>query len=233
MRDNKQGGIIPADLKAKVIKAYNAYNFAKDKVIVAGHENDLVWQASVKFEDVTEKYFLENFAWVVLCSGFKYEIARKVEGKVADAFNNYMSAKDIVDHKDAYRERALAVFRNTRKIDAILAISSAIAFHGWPAFKDSIGTTPLRELRKFSMMGPALSCHLAKNLGFDVAKPDVHLLRIAYLLGYREYEGVQEMCTDIAKATGDKISVVDLTFWWYAKIEPDYVNVLTNFTTGI
>lgn len=207
-------------------KILQAYRFARKRVIMAGHENDLAWQAAVKFEDVTEQYFLENFAWVVLCSGFKYEIAKKIEGKVASAFNNYQSAKDIVEHKDAYRTRALAVFRNAGKIDAIVAISSAVAFHGWPAFKESIGINPLRELRKFSMMGPAISCHLAKNLGFDVAKPDVHLLRIATLFGYKDHEGVQEMCAEIARATGDKIGVVDLTFWWYAKIEPNYVNIL-------
>lgn len=58
-------------------------------------------------------------------------------------------------------------------------------------------------------IGPITSYHLAKNLGADVAKPDVHLKRLA------DREGVtaQELCERLAKETGYRAATIDIFLW--------------------
>jgi hypothetical protein len=52
--------------------------------------------------------------------------------------------------------------------------------------------------------------HLAKNLGFDAAKPDRHLVRIAEHYGF---DHPRAFCTAIAQASSDPVKVVDLVVW--------------------
>lgn len=73
----------------------------------------------------------------------------------------------------------------------------------------------LKILDELPWIGPITKYHLAKNLGFQVAKPDRHLVRIAKHFGYRD---VQVMCAEIGNSTGDSIPVVDLILWRYANL---------------
>lgn len=58
-------------------------------------------------------------------------------------------------------------------------------------------------------IGPITKYHLAKNLGADFAKPDVHLNRLA------DREGVtaQQLCERLAKDTGYRAATIDLILW--------------------
>jgi thermostable 8-oxoguanine DNA glycosylase len=64
-------------------------------------------------------------------------------------------------------------------------------------------------------MGPTTACHLAKNLGVVLVKPDRHLTRIAVKTGYKSAE---RMCRTIAEVVGDSLSVIDIVIWRYATI---------------
>ena len=61
----------------------------------------------------------------------------------------------------------------------------------------------------------------------NVAKPDRHLKRIAQIFGYTD---VQELCKEVSQSTGDKMSVVDLVFWRFAVITPEYRYVLMDYS---
>ena len=58
-------------------------------------------------------------------------------------------------------------------------------------------------------LGPVTKFHLAKNLGVDVAKPNVHLNRLS------KPEGVtaQELCERLASETGYRAATIDLILW--------------------
>ena len=58
-------------------------------------------------------------------------------------------------------------------------------------------------------LGPITKFHLAKNLGVDVAKPDVHLNRLAKLEGVT----AQELCERLASETGYRAATIDLILW--------------------
>ena len=68
-------------------------------------------------------------------------------------------------------------------------------------------------------LGPASTKHLMKNLGFQVAKPDRHLKRVAVRLGTTP----DALCFRIAERTKEKPAVVDLVIWRLAErrlVEP-------------
>jgi len=58
-------------------------------------------------------------------------------------------------------------------------------------------------------IGNITKYHLAKNFGADVAKPDVHLQRLAD----REGTTAQALCERLAKATGYRAATVDVLLW--------------------
>jgi hypothetical protein len=58
-------------------------------------------------------------------------------------------------------------------------------------------------------IGGITKYHLAKNLGADVAKPDVHLQRLAD----REGCSVDALCSRLAEETGLRVASVDTVLW--------------------
>lgn len=60
------------------------------------------------------------------------------------------------------------------------------------------------------MIGEITKYHLARNLGMDVAKPDVHLVR---LMKRFQFDDVQDMCKYVADITEDRIGTVDVILW--------------------
>ena len=97
-----------------------------------------------------------------------------------------------------------------------------VANTGFEALKIRIANNPLEVLQEYPYIGPVTSYHLAKNLGFSLAKPDRHLNRIAQTIGYSD---VQSLCNDISSESGDSIPVVDIVLWRYATLRPDYLSI--------
>lgn len=58
-------------------------------------------------------------------------------------------------------------------------------------------------------IGKTTKFHLAKNLGIDVAKPDVWLVRVARSSG----EGPQDLCQRLSRESGDRVATVDYVIW--------------------
>lgn len=202
----------------------DSYRFMKDKVVSSGYTEEIKWQEYTESNTVKESQFLEEAAWVVLSSGFKESILRKKFKNISLCFCNWASAQEISEEASVVRNCALHVFGNTKKIDSILKIAAIIAETGFDDYWGNVCKNPIDELQKLPFIGKITSYHLAKNLGFDVAKPDRHLLRIANLFGFED--NVYELCKSISNATGDKIGVVDIVIWRYATIDTNYLETL-------
>lgn len=77
-------------------------------------------------------------------------------------------------------------------------------------FRDFQATADVIEFcAKLPWVGPITKFHLAKNLGIDVAKPDVHLSRLAE----PESMTAQELCERLASETGYRAATIDLILW--------------------
>jgi hypothetical protein len=101
---------------------------------------------------------------------------------------------------------------NRRKHEAVLEIARRVSEIGFHQFMETLFEDPLNYLQLLPFIGPVTAVHLAKNLGFDLAKPDRHLIRLQKRLGFSD---VSAMCAHLASATGDSIRVVDLVLWRY------------------
>jgi len=201
------------------------YNFAKIIVIESGFRHEINWQSKVSFEDLDEKTFLREFSWVVLSSGMKNTVIEKKFGPISNCFYEWKSAFLIATNCTKCFESAIRIFNNRAKINAIIDAATQISKQGFANIKKLIAKDPINFLQKFKFIGPITVYHLAKNIGLDFAKPDRHLQRIASM---HNYSDVQDFCRDISKHSGDSVPVVDIVFWRFATIEPDYINVLSS-----
>lgn len=67
----------------------------------------------------------------------------------------------------------------------------------------------LSKLQALPFIGETTALHLAKNLGADVAKPDVHMERLARA----EHVSTAQLCERLARESGYRIATVDTVLW--------------------
>ena len=201
------------------------YQFAKQIVCDEGFIDEIKWQENVCFNNLDESIFLKELAWVILSTGMKEQIIRKNFQKISICFFNWKSVKKIVANKKKCYHTAIKIFRNHRKITAIIQSCNMINDIGFNKLKRRILKNPIDTLKIFPFIGSVTVFHLAKNIGVCVAKPDRHLVRIAEKEGY---DDVQYFCKLVADLSGDSIPVVDIVFWRFANLTDDYLNILSS-----
>jgi len=206
----------------KIYRAANAYLTAKETVIASRYFKEIIWQELVRFESVTESYFLREAAWVILSSGMKETVVRGKFPAISNAFLHWSSAAEIVAQAEICESRAFESFRHKGKLNAILTIAHAVQEIGFENLMRTIQCNGPETLQRFPYLGPATSLHLAKNLGLGVAKPDRHLMRIA---GKSGYNSPADLCNDIASLVGEDIAVIDLVLWRYATLHRNYLSI--------
>jgi len=197
-----------------------AYLEAKEYVVKEGFGEEIDWQDSISFAQIKEFDFLRESAWVVLSSGMSEAIIRKKFPSISMAFNSWQSAAYISKNSEKCRTKALNVFGNKKKIEAIISITQRVFSQGFEIFKRHIQRDRIGFIRTLPFMGPATSYHLAKNIGLDVVKPDRHLLRVASVAGF---DSPESLCGKISDTVGDRISVIDLVIWRFATLNRNYV----------
>jgi hypothetical protein len=113
----------------------------------------------------------------------------------------------------------------TRCIQALKASHSVITVFGHPGKAAAIdliwqqrgelfewycrGNDKVEDLRTLPWIGPVTAYHLAKNLGADEAKPDVHLERLAR----RDKTTTKKLCQRLARETGYRVATIDTVLW--------------------
>lgn len=170
------------------------YLDVKKRVADAGYEGEADW-AQFLMPVADAQTFWSEFAWVVLNSGMKEQIARKIWGRVRPAVEGGASASTVFGHKG----KAAAIDHVWANRDRLLAEYLAA-----PDKVEWCETLP--------WIGGITKWHLAKNYGHDCAKPDRHLVRIA------GEEGPHALCARLAAETGDRIATVDVVIWRAANL---------------
>lgn len=204
----------------RVRRAVEAYLDAKRALLDLGYESEIDWQASLRPTHVNESTFLSETAWVILNAGFREQTVRRLFPSISDAFLQWEGSMAIYQRAGECVSNALSVFNNRPKIQAIAGVAELVARRGgFSTIWKRISADPLSELLCLPFIGPTTSFHLAKNLGFDVAKPDRHLQRISQILCF---SSPTDLCQTIAGVVGDRASVVDLVFWRHATLFQDY-----------
>lgn len=175
---------------------------------------DAVYKASQQ-EFVSEKTFTMEYLFSVYSAGFKasivtlkFEELAKAHG-IVDSNGVFVSALLSSQSWQTGYNQALVVIGNKMKAKAIQDARAIISGIGWDQFhKDYLAGKDPEKIGKLPFMGPALRCHVARNLGnVNIAKPDIHLNRLAQHYGI---ESAQKLCEIIS---GYPVAFNDLVLW--------------------
>jgi len=171
----------------------------KQFVIDSGFGNEIDWSENLS-ECNDALNFFEEAAWVIINSGIKNQVARKIWDRIIEAMLEGSSVHSAFGHKG--------------KADAIEFI--------WANRKKLLDEYLLKDndddkiafLETIPWIGKITKYHLAKNLGMDICKPDRHLVRIA-----EKYNTTpEELCKKLSDAIGDRIATVDYIIWRAANL---------------
>jgi hypothetical protein len=160
----------------------------------------------------TDTDLLREYGWVVACCGLTPHVVLKRWDRLTEAFWGWAAAA-VAAHTRDVRTGALAVMRNPRKIEAILTFAQDLARE--PGTMSRLAALPVKEvlawLETLPFVGAQNKYHLARNLGWDVV---VRTGPVPRLAAYLETTP-DELCGQIAAATGERIRTVDLVLWYW------------------
>ena len=206
-------------------KLSEIYLTAKEFVISSGYGPEIDWQDTRQLKSLSESEFLQESAWVILCTGMREVVVRRIFQDISYVFMYWKAAVSITKSADLCESKALAIFNHPRKISAILSVCKKVSEIGFKHIQDLIHVQGVDFLKTFDFIGPVTCYHLAKNIGLDVVKPDRHLVRIAKAT---RFPNPYDLCSLIAEMTGDRIAVVDLVLWRYATLNTKYITFFSN-----
>lgn len=172
------------------------YQRCKDRVIKAGYGYEIEQVDKRQFNTITPEGFLSQFAFVVLNTGMKNQVAQEMY--------NRLCAKgiDTVNHK----QKKLAIMYVQSKYEELFQELQQC----------NTDEKKIVFLETLPFIGQITKYHLARNLGIDCAKPDRHLVRLAY---YFDFNGdVHTMCKYIHDKTGERIGTIDVILWRNANL---------------
>lgn len=136
--------------------------------------------------------FASEAIFVICNSGMKNTVARRIFDRIMPLIRDGGSAHQGFGHKG--KASAIDLIWSTR-IDLLagyLAAADKIEFCG-----------------SLPWIGGITKYHLAKNFGVDVAKPDIHLQRLAD----RYCTTPQALCETLAAETGLQVRTIDVLLW--------------------
>lgn len=152
---------------------------------------DVEWSESCGPPDSPEDFALEAI-FVICNSGMKNTVARRIYEKVKPMIESGGSARNVFGHQGKADAIDVIWIRREELLTAYMLAGDKVAF---------CETLP--------WIGAITKYHLAKNFGAQVAKPDVHLRRLADLHGCT----AQALCERLAADSDYKVSTVDLLLW--------------------
>lgn len=164
------------------------------------------WSTSIVEPTDAEKLAGE-IVWIILCSGRTAQSARTIEKRVWAAIHDGRPALSAFGH----RMRAGAIEFAWAERERL--------FSELGSMRDSSDEDLLAWCRSLPGVGAVTCYQLAKNLGRDVAKPDIWLCRLAGIPdrpgGHvaERFAACRDLCIPLARATGDRIATVDSMLW--------------------
>jgi hypothetical protein len=166
----------------------------RKRLLGLGYAEEIEWAQTVQPVSDADVFWRE-FAWVVLNSGMKNQVAAGIWQRVRPVVERGGSASEVFGHKGKAKAIDTVFARRVELLADYIAAPDKLAY-----------------LRALPWIGAITCFHLAKNYGHDVAKPDRHLVRIAGA------EGVDALCQRLAGESGDRVATVDVVIWRAANL---------------
>lgn len=167
------------------------FNVLLNTLIEMGYQEEISWQRNLQPCQNTDNFFQET-CWVILNSGMKEQIARKIWERIKQAWADDIDISEVFKHKG--------------KVAALKFVKQN-AFDLFTLYL--LAEDKITALQTIPYIGKITCFHLAKSLGQDCVKPDRHLVRIA-----NQYNTTPDaLCENLSKLTGEKKCVIDIVIW--------------------
>lgn len=168
------------------------FRLVEAQLRVAGfYDDDVQWSENAGPPEDPEDFASEAI-FVICNSGMKNTVARRIYDRVMPMVRMGGSARNV--------------FRHPGKSDAIdvIWVRRDQFYSEYMAAPDKV-----EYCATLPWIGGITKFHLAKNFGVNVAKPDVHLARLAELHATTP----QALCERLAGETGFRAATIDLLLW--------------------
>lgn len=185
-------------------------------------------------ESKPDSYFFENLVRDVFNAGMK---AATVTGKlpsIREAFSDF-DIRKVSNYDSSNLSKMLAnpkIIRHQRKLhDCILnakvmkSLSEEYGSFGeyLSSHSDDLHSLAVELTLRFGSVGHTVALDYLKDVGMDVIKPDVHVLRVLHRLGFLDSEKQSEqniyrtikVAEKMKSFPHEKLSVIDAVLWMY------------------
>ena len=156
-----------------------------------GYDDMITWSETI-MPPTDARTFAREVIYVICNSGMNFITANGIYWKCVRALNRGHSSSTVFGHPG-----------KTKAIDYVWAHRAIL----YAAF--GIAENKLAYCHTLPFIGNTTKHHLAKNLGLDTIKPDVHLMRLAQA----EQVSPMALCARLAYQTGYRQSTVDSILW--------------------
>lgn len=188
-----------------------SYTIARQRIVQAGFGEDIDWAMQLAHVKPDPLYVLREYAWVVVNSGFRYQVARKLWPRLLEVFHGF--DPDTVSKRDV--PEGLKILNHPGKLEAIAYMAEHIRKYGIRIILDSADEP--KKLQAFPWLGKITCWHFAKVLGKDVVKPDVHLVRAAQAAGHESPLALAKAIQEAVGQPYERLTVVDSVLWRYGE----------------
>lgn len=165
-------------------------------------------------DEVEDAFFLTELAWCIYNAGMKEYVVRSKWNDITRIFSDF-DAHAIIAMKEHIPKMIKPIFNHQGKCAAVIQGAEKILHEG-PMKNKLRGMSEmaaLQYLQEFPYIGKITCYHIARNIGFDVVKPDRHLVRLA-----EAFHTTPDLLVDhIAALTGKRRGFIDFVLWqWMA-----------------
>lgn len=168
------------------------FDIMLDRLFAAGFAfDDIEWSENIK-PPTSPEDFASEAIFVICNSGMKNTVARMIFNRVMPLLDAGRSASEGFGHVGKAAAMDTIWQARERLYAGYMAATDKLAF-----------------CEALPWIGGITKYHLAKNFGADVAKPDVHLARLAELSG----ETAQGLCERLSTHCGLRVATVDVLIW--------------------
>ena len=162
-----------------------------EAVRARGYGDMIAWSEAITPADDADE-FASRVIYVICNSGMANTVATIIYERCITALNAGQTVTSVFRHPG-----------KSKAIDAIWSQRETL----FEAFQQSL--EPIATLQSLPWIGEITALHLAKNLGADVAKPDVHMERLAR----RENTTTAKLCERLAADSGYRVATIDSILW--------------------
>lgn len=171
------------------------------------HASSFFHYRDIKLGDLKPWNFWSEYVWTVYASGFNAKVLTPKFQQIMKIVGSW----DAPQIWDIMWIRLSTVIANKRKANAVAKCRDLMCRLGWDEFREKYCGSA-EALKALPFIGGITCFHLARNIGIDCVKPDLHLMRLA---NHFQFESPETMCDFLSELFEERVGVVDFVLWAY------------------